>query len=246
MSSKKNVIVVTGGATGIGKAITETLSKNKDNVIILCYNRSKDDAIEISKNNDNIQIFKIDVTKEKDFLNLRSFLIEKFKRIHAIINNAGGNIGFETTESFNIDNWDKTYDLNCKSVFLMSKFINPLIKDNGAVVNISSISALSGGAPGGMAYASAKAAVDCMTKSLAKELADKNITVNSVSPGIVYTNQHKLFSSKEYYKSLIDKVPLNRDGKCEDIANLVSFLISEKGSYITGQILGINGGMLMR
>ena len=244
MSNLKKVIVVTGGATGIGRSISETLAKNSN--VILCYNKSEEQATEISSQHNNITKFRVDVTRESDILNLQKFIIMNYGYIDAIVNNAGGNIAFNTTENFNVEDWDLTYDLNCKSVFLMSKHLNKLIQEGGSIINISSISSFSGGAPGGMAYASSKAAVDCMTKSLAKELAHKNINVNSVSPGVVYTNQHKLFSTKSYYDSLIERIPLKRDGKGEDIANMVNFLISEKGNYITGQVISINGGMLMR
>lgn len=96
-----------------------------------------------------------------------------------------------------------------------------------------------------MAYAASKAAVNTMTKSLSKELAEKNICVNAIAPGIVWTKQHEKFSSREYYNTLIEKVPMGRDGKPEDIAGVVEFLCSDKSSYITGQVFGVNGGMLM-
>ena len=162
-----------------------------------------------------------------------------------LINNAGGNISFNQTDKYSKEDWVKTFELNTLSVFLMCKYGIPFIKDGGKIINISSISAKTGGAPGGMAYAASKAAVNCMTKSLAKELASKDICVNAIAPGIVWTQQHEKFSSEEYYDSLIEKVPMGRDGKTEDIANAVKFLCSDKSSYITGQVIGVNGGMLI-
>ncbi len=243
---QRKVAIITGGATGIGKGIVEKFAK-EDYRVILCYNSSEDDAIKLKMKYNNVETFKLDVTSEKNIKKLSSLIDQKYKnRLHCIVNNAGGNISFAPTHEYTSEDWDRTFNLNCKSIFLMSKYLNPMLEKDGSIVNISSISALSGGAPGGMAYAASKSAVDCMTKSLAKELAHKNINVNSVSPGIVYTNQHKQFSTEKYYNTLIDKVPLRRDGKANDIANLVNFLVSKEGEYITGQIIGINGGMLMR
>jgi len=243
---QRKVAVVTGGATGIGKGIVEKFVK-EGYTVILCYNSSEDEAIKISMKHSNIETFQLDITSDVNIEKLSSFIKKNYKnRLHCIVNNAGGNVSFAPTHRYTSEDWDKTFDLNCKSIFLMSKYLNPILEKDGSIVNISSISGLSGGAPGGMAYAASKSAVDCMTKSLAKELAYKNINVNSVSPGIVYTNQHKCFSTENYYNTLIEKVPLKRDGKVSDIANLVNFLVSKEGEYITGQIIGINGGMLMR
>ena len=231
--------IVTGGATGIGKACVKILSKSGYKVHLL-YLNSYEEANSLES--ENIFIHSVDVSDEtqvKSFFNLiTSFDI--------LVNNAGGNISFKPTSNYEIDDWNKTFELNTLSVFLMCKYGIPLILDGGKIVNVSSISAKSGGAPGGMAYAASKAAVDCMTKSLAKELSNRNICVNSVSPGIVWTKQHEKFSSKKYYDSLVEKVPLGRDGKTTDIANLVKFLVSSNSDYITGQIIEINGGMLMK
>ena len=231
--------IVTGGATGIGKACVKILSKSGYKVHLL-YLNSYEEANSLES--ENIFIHRVDVSDEtqvKSFFNLiTSFDI--------LVNKAGGNISFKPTSNYEIDDWNKTFELNTLSVFLMCKYGIPLILDGGKIVNVSSISAKSGGAPGGMAYAASKAAVDCMTKSLAKELSNRNICVNSVSPGIVWTKQHEKFSSKKYYDSLVEKVPLGRDGKTTDIANLVKFLVSSNSDYITGQIIEINGGMLMK
>ncbi|MAH43864.1 oxidoreductase [archaeon] len=232
--------IVTGGATGIGKACVESLIE-RDTKVHLIYHTSEKEAIAY-ENRSDVQLHKVDVTSEIqviDFFNqIGSFDI--------LINNAGGNISFATTESYSTDDWKLTFDLNTLSVFLMCKYGIPLIRDGGKIINITSISAKSGGAPGGMAYAASKAAVDCMTKSLARELASRNICVNAISPGIVWTKQHEKFSSKEYYDSLIEKIPLGRDGSTRDISNLAKFLSSSESSYITGQTIEINGGMLMK
>jgi 3-oxoacyl-[acyl-carrier protein] reductase len=242
----KKVILVTGGATGIGAGIVSALANDQKNTVLLTYNKSYAAAKSIKKEFSNTMILKMDVTDSANILETKNAIKKEFGFIDCIINNAGGNIGFNSTNDYPEGDWDKTFDLNCKSVFLVCKYFIPILNNGSSIINISSISGKSGGAPGGMAYAASKAAVDCMTKSLAKELAAKLIRVNGISPGIVYTDQHKKFSTIDYYQSLIEKVPLGRDGTVDDIAQTVRFLISKSGSYITGQTIDVNGGMLMR
>jgi 3-oxoacyl-[acyl-carrier protein] reductase len=239
-------VIITGGATGIGKSCVECIDLRQHSLssigvnIDIIYFSSHSEAIKLKS--DNINIHKVDVTDE----NQVKYFFDTIGSFDILINNAGGNISFNSTDKYLLEDWNKTYELNTTSVFLMCKYGIPVIKDGGKIINISSISAKSGGAEGGMAYASSKAAVDCMTKSLAKELASRNICVNAVSPGVVYTKQHEKFSSEEYYNSLIEKIPLGRDGKTSDISNLVTFLCSDESNYITGQVIEINGGMLMK
>jgi len=241
---KKNILI-TGGASGIGLGIVNKFASNESMCVILTYNNSKDEAMKISAQKSNVHAFEMDVTDPKSVNTTSNELIKRFGSIDCIVNNAGGNVAFAATDDYSEKNWDETFNLNCKSVFLVCKNFIPDLNEDGSIINISSISGKSGGAPGGMAYAASKAAVDCMTKSLAKELAPRKIRVNAISPGIVYTNQHRVFSTPEYYQGLVERVPLMRDGKVEDIANLVYFLVSDLGSYITGQNIDVNGGMLM-
>ena len=232
-------VIISGGATGIGKSCVESLSSIGMGIELI-YFSSHVEATKLK--NDNVNIHKVDVTDEEQV----KYFFNTIGSFDILINNTGGNISFNSTDKYLLEDWNKTYELNTTSVFLMCKYGIPKIQDGGKIINISSISAKTGGAKGGMAYASSKAAIDCMTKSLAKELSSRNICVNSVSPGVVYTKQHEKFSSEEYYNSLIEKIPLGRDGKTSDISNLVTFLCSDKSNYITGQVIEINGGMLMK
>jgi len=231
--------IISGGATGIGKSCVESLVSINMKIELIYFN-SHDEATILKS--ENVDIHKVDVTDEEQV----KYFFNRIDSFDILINNAGGQISFDFTDKYLLDDWNKTYKLNTTSVFLMCKYGIPVIKDGGKIINISSIAAKSGGREGGMAYASAKASVDCMTKSLAMELANRDICVNAVSPGIVYTKQHEMFSSKKYYNSLIEKVPLGRDGKSSDISNLVKFLCLDESNYITGQVIEINGGMLMR
>lgn len=242
---ENKIALVTGGATGIGKGCVYALSKLGANVILV-YFQSKNEAGAIVKELDNIVPKKTDVTNESEIKELFNFVSNEFGGLDILVNNAGGNVSFHKTEEYPTKDWIHTFNLNTLSVFLMCKYAIPLIRDGGKIINISSISGKTGGAPGGMAYAAAKAAVDCMTKALAKELAPRKINVNAVSPGVIRTRQHERFSSKEYYDSLMEKIPLGRDGLPSDVASVVAFLCSSGSDYITGQILEVNGGQYMK
>lgn len=242
---ENKIALVTGGATGIGKGCVYALNK-LDAKVILVYFQSKKEAEAIAKELNNVIVRKTDVTSESEVKELFNFISNEFGGLDILVNNAGGNVSFYKTEKYPTEDWVDTFNLNTLSVFLLCKYAIPLIRDGGRIVNISSISAKTGGAPGGMAYAAAKAAVDCMTKALAKELAPRKINVNAVSPGAIRTRQHERFSSKEYYDSLIEKIPLGRDGLPSDVASVVAFLCSSGSGYITGQILEVNGGQFMK
>jgi len=242
---KNKIAIITGGATGIGKSCVYAL--NEDGAkIVLAYFRSKDEAKKIADELDNIVLRQINVIKESEIKKLFDFVSSEFGGVDILINNAGGNVSFCETEQYSVEDWEHTFNLNTRSIFLMCKYAIPLIREAGKIINISSVSGKTGGAPGGMAYAAAKAAVDCMTKALAKELATRRINVNAVSPGVVRTKQHEHFSSKKYYASLIEQIPLGRDGLPDDIANVVGFLCSDASDYLTGQIIEVNGGQYMK
>lgn len=242
---KDKIAIVTGGATGIGKACVYAFNRLGAKVVLV-YFRSKDEAVKISKALNNVVIRKVDVTDESEVKGLFDFISSEFGHFDILVNNAGGNISFHKTEEYPTEDWIDTFNLNVLSVFLMCKYAIPLISNGGKIINISSISGKTGGAPGGMAYAAAKASVDCMTKALAKELANRKINVNAVSPGVIRTKQHECFSSKEYYADLIRRIPLRRDGLPEDVANVVAFLCSSDSDYITGQVIEVNGGQFMK
>ena len=235
------IAIVTGGATGIGKACVVKLN-TLGYKVILAYFSSEDKAKEIEKELSNIIIKKVDVRDEKSIKKLYRFVESKYGKFDALINNAGGYVSSNQSELYPIEDWNETYNINVRGVFLMCKYGIPILNDNGRIINISSMSAMTGGKVGGMAYASAKSAVDGITKSLAKELADRNILVNSVSPGVILTDLHKTHSTKIYLNSLAKQIPLKRLGLTSEVANLVAFLCSDESSYITGQVIGVNGG----
>jgi 3-oxoacyl-[acyl-carrier protein] reductase len=169
-----------------------------------------------------------------------------FQRIDVLVNNAGTLVRRARLEELDEALWDRVMDVNLKSVFLVTQAVVPIMKAQGGgrIVNISSIAARNGGGPGGIAYACSKGGVSTLTRALAKELAEYNIFVNAVAPGVITTPFHDKFSSPEILRD-VSGIPLKRVGSPEDVTGAVLFLASEYASYATGEIIEINGGQLM-
>ncbi len=143
--------------------------------------------------------------------------------------------------------WDQVIAINLKGTFLCSKYCIPQLKlsGQGRIINISSISARTGGRPGAAHYAASKGGVEALTRVLAKELSPYNITVNAVAPGVVYTLLHERFNTPASLERLRQNIPLARLGTVAEVANVVSFLASADASYLTGEVIAINGGLRM-
>ena len=238
----KKTIIVTGGSNGIGQSIVEELAKNNYNVI-LNYNKSEEKAKkiqeELKKIGYEIEIYKADVSKREEVKKLVEYIIEKYKKIDVLINNAG----ISQTKLFTDitdEDWDEMINTNLNSVFYTTQEVvkNMIHNKNGCIINISSIWGIVG-ASCEVHYSVSKAGIDAMTKSLAKELGPSNIRVNSIAPGIIDTGMNSNLS-KEELDEIKNQIPLERIGKPEDIAKCVKWLIEDK--YTTGQIISINGG----
>ena len=237
----KNVIV-TGGSKGIGASIVKKFANNGYNVV-LNYNKSESQAIEIrnelKKENINIEIFKADISKREEVKELIKYTVNKFGGIDVLINNAG----IDFIKPFNYitdEEWNKIISVNLNSVFYCVQEALPIMlrKKDGCIINITSIWGITG-ASCEVAYSMTKAAVDGITKSLAKELGPSNIRVNSIAPGIIDTEMNKELNEQEK-KEICKEIPLGRIGNPEEIADGVFGVVANK--YITGQIIEINGG----
>lgn len=235
-------VIVTGGSRGIGAAIVRKLAESGYNVI-LNYNKSEEIAKyikeELTAKGYNVEIFKADVSKREQVKNLVDFTIEKFKTVDVLINNAG----ISQTKLFTDitdEDWNNMINTNLNSVFYVSQEVLPYMinKKEGLIINISSIWG-SVGASCEVHYSVAKAGVDAMTKSLAKELGLSNIRVNSIAPGIIDTDMNKYLSEDEK-KEIKEEIPLGKIGMPEDIAKCVKWLIED--NYTTGQVIRIDGG----
>lgn len=235
-------IIVTGGSRGIGAAIVSLLAKENYN-IVLNYNKSEEIAKKMQEEFTNlgktVEIFKADVSKREEVKKLVDFTIKKFGKIDVLINNAG----ISQTKLFTDitdEDWNNMLNIDLNSVFYASQEVAKYMihEKEGCIINISSIWGMIG-ASCEVHYSVAKAGVDAMTKSLAKELGPSNIRVNSIAPGIIDTDMNKYLSEKEL-EQIKEEIPLGKIGETSSIAKCAKWLIED--NYTTGQIIAINGG----
>ena len=235
------VAIVTGGAQGFGLAITKKFLDSGAEVIIWDIDKAATQKI-VDQNKDKKISFKIlDITKFED-VQIQVNEISNKKKIDILINNAGITGKNATVWDYPVDEWKKVLDINLLGTFYCCKAIVPvMIKNNyGRIVNVASISGKEGNANAG-AYSSAKAGVIGLTKSLGKELADKNIAVNAITPTTANTRILKQMTEK-HVNFMLSKVPRNRYLELDELASMVTWLSSEENSFSTGAIFDISGG----
>jgi 3-oxoacyl-[acyl-carrier protein] reductase len=241
------VAVVTGGARGIGRAIVEKLALLGANVVIadMLFELAEHTADEISQlTQSKLHAIKVNVADSKSSSELIDQTVKEFGRVDILVNNAGITRDMLIIRMEEAD-WDAVLDVNLKGVFNCSKAaIRPMMKQRyGRIVNISSVSGQAGQA-GQTNYSASKAGVIGFTKALAREVASRQITVNAVAPGFIPTTLTNDLS-EDLKKTILVATPAGRMGKPEEIAAAVAFLASEEASYITGQVLAVDGGMAM-
>ncbi len=244
---KGKCAIVTGAARGIGKAIALKLASLGAN-IVLNYRSSEEEAkivaSEIEKMGVEVLTVKGDISKLEDVENIISEAKNKFGIIDIIVNNAG--ITKDTLIlRMKEKDFDDVIDVNLKGVFNCLKSITPVMvkQRHGKIINISSVVGVAGNA-GQVNYAASKAGVIGMTKSLAKELGARGINVNAVAPGFIETDMTSVLGEKVKEEAK-KNIPLKRFGTPEDVAGVVAFLASENSNYVTGQVINIDGGMVM-
>ena len=235
------IVLVTGASRGIGREIAKNLSQ-KGNKVIANYNKSEEQAQSLRKENENIDIYKADVSKRDEVKKMIEHIINKYGKIDVLINNAGISESKLFTEVTDED-WQKVINTNLYSAFCVTQEVLPNMLHNkqGCIINISSVWGIVG-ASCETIYSIAKAGIDGMTKSLAKELGPSNIRVNSIAPGIIDTDMNKNLSNDDI-KNIKNEIPLERIGKTIDISKCVEWLIDDQ--YTTGQVISINGGWVI-
>lgn len=241
------VALVTGGTRGIGRKIAEKFAENGYNLVLNYVSSNVDLEVikeAFKKYKNSVLILKADVSKYEECENLVKEAINKFGKVDVLVNNAGitkdGLIAMMKEENFS-----KVIDVNLKGTFNMCRNLVPYMMKNksGNIVNISSVVGIIGNA-GQSNYAASKAGVIGFSKALAKELAGRNIRVNAVAPGFIDTDMTSILSDK-VKENIYSQIPLKRMGKAKEVANVVYFLSSEESSYITGQVINVDGGMVM-
>ena len=241
------VILVTGATRGIGKQIAITFAKEGYDIAIN-YRKENEDLENTKKaiEEKSVKCFPVqgDVSSFEDCERFVKEIINEYGKIDVLVNNAG--ITKDTLlMRMKKEDFESVIDVNLVGTFNVTKNVIPYMMKarSGRIINISSVVGVSGNA-GQTNYSASKAGIIGFTKSLAKEIASRNILVNAVAPGFIETNMTDVL--KDEVKEAISKqIPLNRMGKAEDVANVVKFLASEDSSYITGQVINIDGGMLM-
>ncbi len=243
----KHVALVTGASRGIGKAISLELAR-KGVIIGLGYNRNPQKANEVKEeiiaNGGEAEIFQGSIENFYDAKKVVDSIIEKYGKIDILVNNAGITED-KTILKMSLEEWLRVIQVNLFGAFYCIKAsVENMIENGwGRIINISSIIGLTGNI-GQSNYAAAKAGIIGLTKSLALELAKKNITVNAVAPGFIETEMVAQVNPK-IIESIKERVPMKRLGTAEEVAKVVSFLASEDAGYVTGQVYGINGGLYM-
>lgn len=245
-SEERKIALVTGAGRGIGKAIAHSLAV--EGYHIICVSRSESScgatASQIEAEGGSAEAYALDVSDASAVEAACTALLEKHGLIDILVNNAGitrDNLVFRMNEA----DWDAVLDTNLKSVFSFVKHLaRPMTRKRwGRIINIASVIGLTGNA-GQANYAAAKAGIIGLSKSLAKEFAARNVTVNVVAPGFIETDMTSVLND-EQKSGILGVIPMKRMGTAEDIAHITTFLASQKSDYITGQVFTVDGGMVM-
>lgn len=238
-------VVVTGASKGIGRAVAKEFANNGYNVVI-CYNKSVSDAQqllnEVSQTTRAIAV-KVDVSNEDDVQNMIDITKKSFGTIDVLVNCAGVSDTRLLIDSTKED-YDFVFDTNMRGTYNTCKLVGRemLSNQSGKIINISSIWGLRGGSCESV-YSASKGAIIAFTKALAKELGPNGINVNAVAPGFIQTDMTK-YVTNEIKQEIMESSALGRLGTPEDVASVVLFLASEKSEFITGQVIGVDGGWL--
>ena len=246
---KGKKVLVTGASSGIGEATAVSFS-GQGCFVGVHYFRTEDGAAktlrQVKKNSDGV-LLRADVREESQVKKMVEQFAEAAGGIDILVNNAGTMIKRQTFESGSLEYHDDVYATNVRSVFLVTRSALPYLKKSkGNIINVGSLAGHSGGGAGSGMYSGAKAAVALETISMAKEFGKYGIRVNSVMPGFIETRFHEMFSTPDRYEKVAKRTPLGRNGTAQDVANAILFLASEAASFVTGEYIAVNGGLLMR
>ncbi|HET9314045.1 MAG TPA: glucose 1-dehydrogenase, partial [Vicinamibacteria bacterium] len=244
--------LVTGAGAGIGRACAVELARRGADVAIH-FRKSREGAEEVARlvraAGRRAELIEGDLTRPGVPLRTVQAAIERLGPLDILVNNAGDLIARRPLSELDEGHFRQVMDVNVTTAFLCSQAAAPgmIERRTGAIVNVSSLAAHNGGGPGALAYSAAKGAVISMTKALAKELAPHGVRVNCVSPGLIGgTDFHGRFTAKDAFDATARTVPLGRAGTAEEVAAVVAFLAGPDASYLSGETVEVNGGLLMR
>jgi len=250
LSLSNQTALITGASSGIGAATARLFAQLGARVAI-GYNRNSQGAVQvqnsIQQTGGTAISIQADMLHAAEILRLVNETAAKLGPIDILVNNAGSLVERLTFDKMTEARWDEVIDLNLKSAMLAAQAVAPSMieRKHGSIVNIVSIAGRNGGGPGAGAYATAKGGLITLTKALAKEFAPHGIRVNAVSPGVIDTPFHEVFSTPEMMANFVKAIPMGRVGTSQEVANVIVFLASEASSYIAGETIEVNGGQLM-
>jgi len=242
--------LITGASSGIGAASAVLFAELGANVAV-GYHKNEGGATQVVEQiaaaGGRAKALKADVRQASEITRLAAQAEEAFGSIDILVNNAGWLVERQTLAQVTEARWDEIMDLNLKSALLCSQAVAPgmVARRRGAIINIVSIAGRNGGGPGAGAYATAKGGLIALTKSMAKELAPHSVRVNAVSPGVIDTPFHEVFSTPEMMVNFVKTIPLGRVGNSKEVANVIAFVASDAASYLAGETIEVNGGQLM-
>ncbi|HEX5287049.1 MAG TPA: glucose 1-dehydrogenase [Polaromonas sp.] len=246
---KGKVVLVTGASTGIGAACAKAFGALGCKVAVH-YNSSKAAAMAVAeaveKAGGEALVVQGDLRVSAECERVVTEAVKRFKRIDVLINNAGALVKRVPITDVSDEVFDDIVGLNVRSMLMCTKYAVPHMTGGSSIINLTSIAARNGGGPGASLYAGSKGFVSTATKSLAKELAGRQIRVNAVAPGVITTPFHDKFSTPEQLEAMRLTIPMARLGTADECVGAFIYLASEKlSSYVTGQIIEVNGGQYM-
>lgn len=247
MKFKGKVAVVTGGGRDIGRAVCVKLASEGAKVVVNYFesDSDKEDTLAAIKavGGEAIAVHG-DVTKQSDIENMVTKTKEAFgDQVHILVNVAGGLFARKKIEEIEEQFYNLVMDVNFKGTVFVTKAFKHMMKEGGSIINFASQAGRDGGGPGATLYAASKAAVSAFTRGLAKELGPEGIRVNALNPGMIATKFHDDFTKDQVRVNVANATPLRREGRADEVADLVAYLASCEASFMTGNNVDINGGL---
>lgn len=238
---------VTGGASGIGAAIVRAHAARGDNVAFTYWSSADEANALAAELGDRVLALHSDVTDEKQLEQAFEQALARFGQVDTLVANAGGLIERVKCVDMSLAFWRKAFDLNVTSVFLSCRqaLRHMLPRGSGNIVIMASLAGHDGGGPGASHYGASKGALLAYTRALAKEVGPQGIRVNALAPGLIATRFHDVFNTPQGRAAGVERTPLRREGQPEDVANAAIYLTSPAASFITGEVIEVNGGMAM-
>ena len=247
MKLKGKVAVVTGGARDIGRAVCIKLAKEGAKVVVNYFDSDSDQDATLAAikevGGEAIAVYG-DVTKQVDIENMVAKTKEAFgDHVDILVNVAGGLFARKTIEEIDEEFYNLVMEVNFKGTIFVTKAFKPLMGEGGSIINFASQAGRDGGGPGAGIYAASKGAVSTLTRAWAKEFGPQGIRVNAVNPGMIATKFHDDFTKDQVRQNVANATPLRREGRADEVADLVTYLAGPESSFLTGNNVDINGGL---